>query len=242
MAQTKIEMLLALKDRYSAVLKRADNNTETATQRMKRKIGEVKERFKEAGTAISRDVSATFTDVRRYMTDSSYRKAGILIAMRDLKTKIDDVKTATKNAFAELRSNVPLLDNAINLLKNPITLGVTGAVAVGSAIAAATSLAMDWQRGMAEINVTAGLTQTELAKMSDQMLEIGARNVAPLEEVPAAFNKIISAGLDAKTALQSLDPTLKAAKAGFVDIETVAKAGANVMNSAGIKDIDDKDG
>ena len=96
---------------------------------------------------------------------------------------------------------------------------------------------MDWQKGMAEINVTAGLTQTELAKLSDQMLDIGAQNVAPLEEVPGAFNKIISAGLDAKTALASLDPTLKAAKAGFVDIETVAKAGTSVMNSAGVKDL-----
>jgi len=86
---------------------------------------------------------------------------------------------------------------------------------------------------MAQINVTAGLSNAELAKMSDQMLDIGKRNAAPLEEVPQAFNKIISAGLNAEQALAALEPTLKAAKAGFVDIETVASAGVNVMNSSG---------
>ena len=125
----------------------------------------------------------------------------------------------------------------MEFLKNPITLGVSGLVGVGTQIKNAADLAMNWQKGMAEINVTAGLSQKELDGLSKKMLEIGSQNVAPLEEVPGAFNKIISAGLDAKTALASLDPTLKAAKAGFVDIETVAKAGTSVMNSAGVKDI-----
>lgn len=233
MANTKIELLLALKDRYSAALKRADKDTETATQRMKRKLSEVKERFSEAADAVKRNTAATFTDIHRYITDSSYRRASILVAMRDLKDKINGVKTAAKNAFDELRSNVPILDKAITLMSNPITLGVTGVVAIGGALKNAANLAMDWQKGMAEINVTAGLSQAELEKLSSTMLDIGTKNVAPLEEVPTAFNKIISAGLNAEQALSALDPTLKAAKAGFVDIETVAKAGVNLMNSSG---------
>ncbi|MBQ3658019.1 MAG: phage tail tape measure protein [Bacteroidales bacterium] len=242
MAQTKIEMLLALKDRYSAVLKRADNNTETTTQKMKRKFSEINDRFKEVSNSIKTNTTAAFSDIRRQISDPSYRRASMLMAMHELKGKIDNVKTSIKNAFAELRSNVPLLDNAINLFKNPITLGVSGLVGVGMQIKNAADLAMNWQKGMAEINVTAGLSQKELDGLSKKMLEIGSQNVAPLEEVPAAFNKIISAGLDAQTALKSLDPTLKAAKAGFVDIETVAKAGVNVMNSAGVTDIVDKNG
>ena len=233
MANTKIELLLELKDRYSAALKRADKDTETATQRMKRKLGEVKERFSEAADAVKRNTAATFTDIHRYITDSSYRRASILVAMRDLKDKINGVKTAAKNAFDELRSNVPILDKAITLMSNPITLGVTGVVAIGGALKNAADLAMDWQKGMAEINVTAGLSNEELENLSNTMLDIGAKYSAPLEEVPGAFNKIISAGLNAKQALAALDPTLKAAKAGFVDIETVAKAGVNVMNSSG---------
>lgn len=242
MAQTKIEMLLALKDRYSAVLKTADKNTESTTQRMKSKLGEVNERLKQSANGIANNVSAAFADIKRSLTDGSYRRAGVLMAMDNLKTKIDNVKSSTKKAFDELRSEVPFIDKTVKLLSNPITLGVGIATGVGGAITKATSLAMDWQKGMAQINVTAGLSNDELAKMSDQMLAIGKRNSAPLEEVPQAFNKIISAGLDANTALASLEPTLQAAKAGFVDIETVAAAGVNVMNSAGLKDIVDETG
>ena len=242
MAQTKIEMLLALKDRYSAVLKTADKNTETATQRIKNKLGEVKDRLNEAASTIRKNTTAAFSDIKRAMSDSSYHRAGVLMAMDNLKTKINNVKSSTKKAFDELRSEVPFIDKTVKLLSNPITLGVGIATGVGGAITKATSLAMDWQKGMAQINVTAGLSNEELAKMSDQMLAIGKRNAAPLEEVPQAFNKIISAGLDAKTALASLEPTLQAAKAGFVDIETVAAAGVNVMNSAGLKDMVDETG
>ena len=242
MANTKIELLLALKDRYSAALKRADKDTETATQRMKRKLGEVKERFSEAADAVKRNTAATFTDIKKYFTDSTYRRASVLVSMDYLRDKINGVKTAAKEAFAKLREDIPILDQTVKFLTNPIGAAVTTITTVGKALKATVTSAMDWQKGMAEINVTAGLTQTELAKLSDQMLDIGAQNVAPLEEVPTAFNKIISAGLDAKTALASLDPTLKAAKAGFVDIETVAKAGVNVMNSAGVKDIVDENG
>ena len=187
MAQSKIELLLDLKDRISQGLNRAKTAVSEASEEMKKKLGGLKQ----------------------YWVD----------------------------AFKEMRKQIPAFDQAVKFLTNPIGAAVTVVTSLGSAIKSAATSAMNWQKGMAEINVTAGLTQTELAKLSDQMLDIGAQNVAPLEEVPTAFNKIISAGLDAKTALASLDPTLKAAKAGFVDIETVAKAGTSVMNSAGVKDI-----
>lgn len=77
------------------------------------------------------------------------------------------------------------------------------------------------------------MTQKELGGLSDKLLEIGARNVAPLEEVPEAFNRIISAGLSVNDSLAALEPTLRAAKAGFTDIETVASAAVSTMMSSG---------
>ncbi len=183
MAQSKIELLLDLKDRISQGLNRAKAAVSEASEEMKKKLGGLK----------------------KYWVD----------------------------AFKEMREQIPVFDQAIKFLTNPIGAAVTALTTVGSAIKSAATSAMNWQKGMAQINVTAGLSNEELAKMSDQMLEIGKRNAAPLEEVPQAFNKIISAGLDANQALAALEPTLKAAKAGFVDIETVASAGVNVMNSSG---------
>lgn len=124
----------------------------------------------------------------------------------------------------------------IDQLKNPGMLIGGAALALGGFMAKSTTKANDWHTKMAEINVTAGLTKTELRGLSDELLDIGARNVAPLEEVPKAFTRIISAGLSVKDSLTALEPTMRAAKAGFTDIETVASAGISTMASSG-KDI-----
>ena len=118
-------------------------------------------------------------------------------------------------------------------LKNPAAGLLIAGTAIVGFMGKSTQMANDWHTKMAEINVTAGLTKTELGGLSDKLLEVGARNVAPLDEVPKAFNRIISAGLDVKTSLDALEPTMRAAKAGFTDIETVASAGIATMMSSG---------
>ncbi len=181
--QSKIELILELKNRISSGLNRASDAVSSSTKRMR--------------------------------------------------AKISQLKLSWVRAMNTMRAEIPLLDNAIRLLSNPMVLLAAGIMAVGSAIFSAGSKAVAWEQGMAKVNVTAQLSRSELSALSDEMLNIGRRNVAPLEQIPDAFNKIISAGLDANKSLQALEPTLRAAKAGFVDIETVATAGVNVMNSSG---------
>lgn len=117
--------------------------------------------------------------------------------------------------------------------KNPTAALYMAGAAVLGFMGKSTQMANDWHTKMAEINVTAGLTKKELGGLSDKLLDVGARNVAPLEEVPKAFGRIISAGLDVKESLTALEPTMRAAKAGFTDIETVAGAGIATMMSSG---------
>ena len=121
-------------------------------------------------------------------------------------------------------------------IKNPAAGLLMAGTAVVGFMGKSTQMANDWHSKMAEINVTAGMTKQELSGLSDKLLDVGARNVAPLEEVPKAFGRIISAGLDVKQSLTALEPTMRAAKAGFTDIETVASAGISTMASSG-KDI-----
>ncbi|OSZ79286.1 phage tail tape measure protein [Chitinophagaceae bacterium IBVUCB1] len=98
----------------------------------------------------------------------------------------------------------------------------------------ATTMSMDWERSMAKVNVTTQLQKDELKGLSDEILHIAGRNANPFEEVPQAFNKIVSSGMDMNSALKMLEPTLKAAKAGFADVETVASAAVSIMASSGI--------
>ena len=126
--------------------------------------------------------------------------------------------------------------NLLDKIKNPAAGFLVAGTALVGFMGKAATTPNDWQTKMAEINVTAGLSKDKLKGLSDELLDIGARNVAPLDEVPKAFQRIISAGLDVPQSLKALEPTMRAAKAGFADIETVASAGIATMMSSG-KDI-----
>ncbi|WP_442795325.1 phage tail tape measure protein [Pelobium manganitolerans] len=156
--------------------------------------------------------------------------------VKDIKDRLNSLKDAHVKTFSAMKDQVPGLGNAIALLTNPYALATAAVLALGTAYYKSVQMAAEWEKGMAKINVTAQLSRSELGMLSEKVREIGANSYVPLEEVPNAFNKIISAGLDVKTALSTLDPVLKATKAGFADIDTVAAATVNTMNSTGLKD------
>jgi TP901 family phage tail tape measure protein len=153
--------------------------------------------------------------------------------MRDMKDKVSQFSAANTKAFTAIQDEVPGAARAIGLLKNPYVLAAAAAVAFGAAVGKSTAMALDWERGMAEVNVTAQLTPVELDKLGKKLLWIGAHGTQAIQDIPTAFNRIISAGLDTDKALEALVPTLKAAKAGFTDVETVAAAGVATMKSSG---------
>lgn len=154
-------------------------------------------------------------------------------AVGSMQARLNSLRSSGAQALSSLGGEIPELGSAFALLANPIALGAAAVGALGTAIAYATKKANAWWDSMAQINVTAELTKKQLGKLSDKLLEIGSRNVAPLEEIPKAFNRIISAGLSVNKSMAALEPTLRAAKAGFSDIETVASAAVSVMQSSG---------
>lgn len=154
-------------------------------------------------------------------------------AVGGMQEKLDSLGTSSSKMLGAIKDQIPGVGGALSSLVNPYTAIAAAAAFAVSVITSATLAANDWHKQMAEINVTAELSRAKLGKLSDKLLEIGGRNVAPLEEVPKAFSKIISAGLSVNDSLATLEPTLRAAKAGFTEIETVASAGTSVMMSTG---------
>ncbi len=158
-------------------------------------------------------------------------------AVGGMQNRLNSFRTNVVSGLSAIGEQIPMVGGAIGMLANPFALVTTAATLSIGAITASTTAANDWHVQMAEINVTAELTKDKLGKLSDKILEIGGRNVSPLEEVPKAFSKIISAGLSVNQTLATLEPTLRAAKAGFADMETVASAGTAVMMSTGYEAI-----
>lgn len=133
----------------------------------------------------------------------------------------------------EAADEVPGLNRVISLVTNPYVAIVATLVGLAVVLGNATGKAMDFDKGMAKINTTARLGGPELVALRNRLLTMGADSTVPLQEIPDAFNQIISAVGDSNQALKILGPSLKASQAGFTDIKTIAEATTNVLGAVG---------
>lgn len=162
-------------------------------------------------------------------------------ATGDMQRRINTFRTGTIQAFDHIRSEVPGVGRALDLLKNPFVAGAAGALALGSALVKSTQMASQWRDQLAQINVTANMSQRELSGVSERLKEVAGRNANDLWDVPKAFNTILSAMGNVNQSLEMLEPSLQAAKVGFVDVNTAANAGVSTALASGrnIKEVYD---
>jgi TP901 family phage tail tape measure protein len=158
--------------------------------------------------------------------------------VQEFKGRLNSLKTSHINTFNAMRDQIPGFGNAMSTLGNPYVLLTAGLVALGGAMAKASSIANEFDQRMAKANGTAQETTQQLKVTKDRLGNMAANsNIKNAHEsVPITYDVMLSSGLDKETSIKSIPTILKAAKAGQTDTETVARATAGVMNSTGIKD------
>jgi TP901 family phage tail tape measure protein len=138
-------------------------------------------------------------------------------------------------ALNSIQDEIPGASRAVELLSNPYAAATAATVALGAGALYAFDKHNQFDKALAHANVTLGLNKTQLGAVKGELEYIAAHSyVENINEVPDALNKIVSSGANLPTAMRLLDPTLKAAKAGFTDVETTAAAAMAVMQSSGL--------
>jgi TP901 family phage tail tape measure protein len=158
---------------------------------------------------------ANLTKIRQYNSE--------IKALDKQITKLETIngskfKSWTKDAFAQLPG----------FATNPLVLAGTASFAAGK-------MAMGWEEGMAKVNATAQLSQGELNDLGRTIKKLGIDAGADLARVPDAYEKILSQTNDVGLSMQILDKALKASKAGFTEVDTVAAAMAQTLSIVGTK-------
>jgi TP901 family phage tail tape measure protein len=135
--------------------------------------------------------------------------------------------------FGELSSQVPGVGGAMAAMATPMGAAVAGAAAVGYALVDATGKAMNFEAGMAKANGTMQLSKEELSGLTNQLITMGRDSTVELGTIPGAFEKIVSGVGDAKLSMDIMKASLKGAQAASADLNAVADATVNVLNSVG---------
>ncbi|HXU27516.1 MAG TPA: phage tail tape measure protein, partial [Bacteroidia bacterium] len=140
-----------------------------------------------------------------------------------------------KSMMQESASEIPGLSRGMSMLNNPMILLAGGAALVGATLLKSTQIALNFNEGMAKVNATAQLGDEQLGKLKGRLKEIGSSSGGNFELIPGAYEKILSQTNKVNLSLDILETSVKGAKAGFTDIDTVAGALARTLSIVGEK-------
>lgn len=231
MANT-IEYIFSLQDKISAKI----GNISVTSDRMLGKFADLEKKtlsvnktFNETGRTLGalREKIALLQAEREWIPAENIE--GIRAYNREMKrlnkeiTKLESLnggkfKKWSKEAFAAMPG--------ANLISNPLVAG-------GAALGFAGKSAMNFDEGMAKVNITAQLDKKGLSDLSSRLKKLAKDNHTEIEVAPAGLEKIISQVGDADLSMQILDASLKGSKAGFTDLDTVSGALAQSLSVIG---------
>lgn len=115
----------------------------------------------------------------------------------------------------------------------PIKSLVPSPAAVANGIKESLGNAMDFEQGMAKINVSAQLDKKGLSDLAGKIEQVAMDNKADITVAPAGFEKINAQIRDTDLSLSILDASMKGSKAGFVDLDTVSGALTQSLSAIG---------
>lgn len=133
-----------------------------------------------------------------------------------------------KRDIGGIIDQVPGLSNVMSLLRNPIGMAATALLTLGTA---STTMAYNFETGMAKINATAQLGSSQLAKLDDRLTQIGANSGGNFDRIPETYERILSVTGKVNQSLALTELAVKGAKAGFTDLDIVGNALARTMST-----------
>ena len=228
---TNLEYILSLNDKMSSKLSKIGITSDTALDKfskLQKKANDVSRVMKDMGGSVG----ALREKVNLLQAEKEWIPASNIQAIRKYNQEIDKLEKEIEQLNKAGRRTGGSLKQAFSQIPGASFLTNPWVIA-GAAMFKSTKMAFQFDEGMAKINTTAQLSNSELSKLKTNLINIGTSAHADLTKVPEAFEKILSQTNDVALSTDILKQALKGSKGGFTDVETVSGALAQSLSLIG---------
>jgi TP901 family phage tail tape measure protein len=228
----RLEYIFSLTDQVSAKLNSIGISSEKTLgvfADLQTKSNNVNRAFNETGRTLSslRDKVNLLQQEREWIPAENLKGVKAYNSeIKKLNKEINKLENLKPGGFRRWTDSLVSAVPGLEMVFNPIVAGV-------AALGFAGKSGMDFDQGMANVNITAQLDEAGLNDLKKKIKTIATDNKADITLAPAGFEKINSQLNDVDLSLSILDAALKGSKAGFTELDTVSGALAQTLSIVG---------
>ena len=224
------------KDELTKILKGIDEQIvkiDKDTQRMERDMDKA---MKGSGRSVDylRDKMRKLEDAR----NASFNPDLVRRFNREIQNTEREIsrlqRIGTGGSMSNLTGNIPLGNTLMAGMGNPYVLAGMAAAASGKMIGDSVRYSRNMNTDMAKINATAQITPEALMGLRTSFFSTANAYSMDVNQLPAAYESILSATGDKAMADRIFKPALKLGKAGFTDAKTTGLALSQLMMTPGV--------
>ncbi|HII4424985.1 TPA: phage tail tape measure protein [Clostridium perfringens] len=186
-------------------------------------------RLKDSYMNVEKEIEDNTNDLNRYQIELNETQTEVNNLARDLKKlPFDTIGSAIKDAGQNTKQ-----------FGQNMTMGVT--VPMGLAGAAATNAGVDFTSAMSALQATAGIadkSSESYKTLEEKALAMGSSTSFSASEAADGLKFLALAGWDVETSVSRIEPVLRAAEAGGIDLARCADLVTDSMSAAGVKSED----
>ena len=188
---------------------------------LKQKLLQLKDSFNN----VEKEIEENTHDLNKYQTELNNTQAEVNSLSKELK----------RMPFNEIGEKLTSTGNSIKDVGQTLTAGVTTPLlAVGTA---ATVAGVNFDTSMSKLQATAGIadkTSDSYLKLKEKALEMGSSTSFSASEAADGLTYLALAGWDVETQIERIEPVLRAAEAGGMELATASDKITDSMSSAGV--------
>ncbi|WP_288956241.1 phage tail tape measure protein [uncultured Polaribacter sp.] len=157
------------------------------------------------------------------------------MAQQELKVNITGDSRKLNNALSSASSKLSSFGSKMQGVGKSLSTRLT--LPLVAAGAAATKLALDFDKSMTQIQSLVGVSASEVSKMGEAAKRMAVDTGKSANEAAEALFFITSAGLRGEEAMQVLEASLKAAAVGLGETKTIADLSTSALNAYGSENL-----